>query len=249
MCGIPDILHVDRGSDFTSHHLERTAVALHIRIIHSTVARPQGRGKIERFFGTVNTELLSTLPGQLGPGSRKPLPKLDLPGLDQAIGSFIADYNARTHRELGLSPRDAWIADGWLPRMPESLDELDGLLLTVPKNRTVQRDGIHFQGQRYLAPTLAPFVGHTVTIRYDPRDVSEIRVYEHDTFVCVAIDEAHPNLRLSLRDIEAARRARRRELRRAINERIPALADREEPRQSSPAPRRRRLRTYEEDEP
>uniref|UniRef100_UPI0037BE7018 hypothetical protein n=1 Tax=Helicobacter pylori TaxID=210 RepID=UPI0037BE7018 len=42
--------------------------ALKIRIIHSTIARPQGRGKIERFFSTVNTELLTTLPGHLAPG-------------------------------------------------------------------------------------------------------------------------------------------------------------------------------------
>jgi putative transposase len=72
MCGIPDILHVDHGSDFTSHHLERTAIELHIRLIHSIVGRPQGRGKIERFFGTINTELLAALPGHVGPGSRKP---------------------------------------------------------------------------------------------------------------------------------------------------------------------------------
>lgn len=221
MCGLPDILHVDHGSDFTSHHLEHTAIELHIRIIHSTIARPQGRGKIERFFGTINTELLPTLPGHLGPGNKNPQPTLDLPGLDRAIGGFAAAYNDRPHSEIGISPRDAWVADGWLPRMPESLEDLDGLLLTVPKNRTVQRDGIHFQGQRYLSPTLAPFVGQTVTIRYDPRDFSEIRVYDHDTFVCVAIDEDHPNLRLSLRDIEAARRARRKELRRTINDRIP----------------------------
>ncbi|MGC8035474.1 Mu transposase C-terminal domain-containing protein, partial [Salmonella enterica] len=82
-----------------------------------------------------------------------------------------------------------------------------------------------------------------VTIRYDPRDVSEIRVYDHDTFVCVAVDEAHPNIRLSLRDIEAARRARRHELRRIINDRIPTVAHREEPRLADPAPRRKRLRT------
>jgi len=249
MCGIPEILHVDHGSDFTSNHLERTAIDLHIRLIYSTIARPQGRGKIERFFGTINTELLASLPGHLGPGSRKPQPSLDLPRLDQAIGAFIATYNERPHQELGHSPRDAWVSDGWLPWMPDSLELLDGLLLTVPKHRTVQRDGIHFQGQRYLAPTVAPFVGHTVTIRYDPRDISEIRVYDHDTFICVAIDEAHPNLRLSLRDIESARRARRRELRRTINERIPALVTREEPRQTASTPRRRRLRTYEEDEP
>ncbi|MDQ0078653.1 DDE-type integrase/transposase/recombinase [Arthrobacter oryzae] len=75
MCGLPDILHVDHGSDFTSHYLERTAIELHVRIIHSTIGRPQGRGKIERFFGTINTEVLSTLPGHLGPGNRKPRPR------------------------------------------------------------------------------------------------------------------------------------------------------------------------------
>ncbi|GAB3045095.1 Mu transposase C-terminal domain-containing protein [Sediminivirga luteola] len=247
MCGIPDVLHIDHGSDFTSHHLEYTAAALKIRMIFSTIGRPQGRGKIERFFGTLNTELLSTLPGYLAAGT-KPKPSLDLAALDQAIGGFITVYNERTHREIGTSPKTAWIADGWLPRMPETLDELDGLLLTVPKHRTVQRDGIHFQGQRYLSPTLAPFVGHPVTIRYDPRDVSEIRVYDHDTFVCVAIDEAHPNQRLSLREIETARRARRRQLRKDLNDRIPRIAAREKPRTTAPAIRRSKLRTYEEDE-
>jgi putative transposase len=247
MCGIPDILHVDHGSDFTSRHLEHTAIALYIRIIYSTVGRPQGRGKIERFFRTINTELLASLPGHLAPRSQ-PTAALTLPRLDAAMASFIAEYNQRVHREIGISPRDAWVGDGWLPRMPESLDQLDGLLLTVPKLRTVQRDGIHFQGQRYLAPTLAPFVGRTVTIRYDPRDLSEIRVYDHDTFVCVAVDEAHPNDRLSLADIEQARRARRRQLRAAINDRIPVTAARAEVR-DAPAPptRRRKLRTYEED--
>ena len=248
MCGLPDVLHIDHGSDFTSHHLEYTAVALKIRMIFSTIGRPQGRGKIERFFGTLNTELLSTLPGYLAPRAKKPTPSLDLTALDHAIAGFITTYNERTHREIGTSPKTAWIADGWLPRMPESLEELDGLLLTVPKHRTVQRDGIHFQGHRYLSPTLAPFVGRPVTIRYDPRDVSEIRVYDHDTFICVAIDEAHPNQRLSLREIETARRARRRQLRKDINDRIPHIADREEPRTTAPATRRSKLRTYEEDE-
>lgn len=247
MCGIPDVLHVDHGSDFTSHHLEYTAIALKIRIVFSTTGRPQGRGKIERFFGTLNTELLAALPGHLAPGAKPPTPSLDLSALDQAIGGFITEYNERTHRELGTSPKTAWIAEGWLPRMPETLEELDGLLLTVPKHRIVQRDGIHFQGQRYLSPTLAPFVGRPVTIRYDPRDVSEIRVYDHDTFICTAIDEAHSNQRLSLREIESARRARRRQLRQDLNERIPRIADREEPRSTAPVARRPKLRTYEED--
>lgn len=248
MCGLPDVLHIDHGSDFTSRHIEYTAVALKIRLVYSIVGRPQGRGKVERFFGTVNTELLSALPGHLTPAAPSPKPQLTLAELDQAIAGFVTEYNERTHREIKQSPKTAWKGDGWLPRMPDSLDQLDGLLLTVPKNRIVQRDGIHFQGQRYLSPTLAPFVGQPITIRYDPRDVSEIRVYDHDTYICTAIDEDHPNQRLSLRDIETARRARRRQLRKEINDRIPRAAAREEPRAEPPAPRRVKLRTYEEDD-
>lgn len=248
MCGLPDVLHVDHGSDFTSRHLEYTAIALKIRLVYSIVGRPQGRGKVERFFRTVNTELLVTLPGHFASGARSPKPKLALAELDQAVSGFIAEYNERTHSEIGQSPKSAWKGEGWLPRMPDSLNQLDGLLLTVPKNRVVQRDGIHFQGQRYISPTLAPFVGQTVTIRYDPRDVSEIRVYDHDTYVCVAVDEDHPNQRLSLHEIETARRARRRQLRREINDRIPRATVREEPRTEPAAPRRAKLRTYEEDE-
>ncbi|MDN5746147.1 MAG: Mu transposase C-terminal domain-containing protein, partial [Nocardioidaceae bacterium] len=251
MCGIPDVLYVDHGSDFTSHHLEYTAIALKIRIIHSTVARPQGRGKIERFFHTINTEVLATLPGHLTPGHPHAVPTLELTGLDRALGEFVGQYNERTHAAIRTSPKMAWIGEGWLPRLPESLEELDGLLLRVSKHRTVQRDGIHFQGQRYLSPTLASFVGRTVTIRYDPRDLSEIRVYDHDTFVCTAVDEAHPNQRYSLHDIETARRTRRRQLRKDINDRIPTTPRPPADPPTPPAPARRsrkRLKTYEEDE-
>ena len=57
---------------------------------------------------------------------------------------------------------------GWLPRLPESLAELDLLLLTVAAPRKVQHDGIHLFGLRYFSITQAAFVGELVTIRYDP---------------------------------------------------------------------------------
>src|SRR3712207_7225201 len=46
------------------------------------------------------------------------------------------------------------------------------------KARRVHRDGIWFQGLRYLDLTLAAYVGEAVTIRYDPRDLAEIRVFQ-----------------------------------------------------------------------
>ena len=50
-----------------------------------------------------------------------------------------------------------------------------GLLPSGP--RTVRRDGVRFQGLRYQHPTMAGHVGDAVTIGYDPRDLSEIRVF------------------------------------------------------------------------
>ncbi len=61
-----------------------------------------------------------------------------------------------------MPPRARWEASAFLPRMPDSLEQLDLLLLTVAKGRQIQRDGIRFQGYRYIDPTLAAYVGETV---------------------------------------------------------------------------------------
>ena len=251
MCGIPEVLYVDHGSDFISNRLTATAVDLHIRLIHSAVARPQGRGKVERFFGTVNTELLAGLPGHIVPGHTWPTPSLSLAELDTALEGFVATYNERTHSELGASPRAAWIAEGWLPRLPEALEDLDGLLLTVAQTRIVRRDGIHFQGLRYISSTLAGYVGRSVVIRYDPRDITEIRVFDHDVFICKAVNQDHHDQKVSLKEIQAARNARRRTLRQGINERITVVATHSTqppPATETATPRRwRKLKVYRED--
>ncbi|WBL18440.1 hypothetical protein [Citricoccus sp. NR2] len=46
------------------------------------------------------------------------------------------------------------VAEGWLPRLPDSLAQLDGFLLTVPTTSVAQRDGIHFEGVRFTETTL-----------------------------------------------------------------------------------------------
>ena len=45
ICGIPEVLYTDHGSDFTSQHIEQVAADLKIRLIFSTVGKPRGRGK------------------------------------------------------------------------------------------------------------------------------------------------------------------------------------------------------------
>ena len=48
-----------------------------------------------------------------------------------------------------------------LSRMPESIEQLDLLLLTVAKARKVRNDEIHFLRMRYVDATLAAYVGES----------------------------------------------------------------------------------------
>ena len=222
VCGIPGAFHVDHGSDFTSAHLEQVMADLKIRAYFSLPGQPRGRGKVERIFGTINQMCLPGLPGYAPRGTpdRAGQARLTLAELDEAIGTFIREvYNLTPHGETGIPPQQRWEAGAFIPRMPDSLEQLDLLLLTVAKPRKIHPDGIHFQGLRYLDPVLAAYVGDTVIIRYDPRDMAEIRVFTGAGFLCRAICPELAGTTISLKDITAARNARRRGLARGLRER------------------------------
>ena len=150
-----------------------------VRLVFSLPGRPRGRGKVERYLDTINQMCLAALPGYAPRGTkdRAGQATLSLAELDAALGAFIVTvYNHRVHSETGQPPQARW-KSRHLPRLPESLEQLDLLLLTVAKPRKIHPDGIRFQGLRYLDPVLAAYVGETVIIRYDPRDLAEIRVF------------------------------------------------------------------------
>jgi len=103
----------DTAAKFAKNELEQVAAELRIELVFSAVARPQGRGKIERIFGTVNTELLPELPGHLTEGKTRRPPALSLSDLDQALGHFlVGTHNVRRHSEIGMTPNAAWRGDG-----------------------------------------------------------------------------------------------------------------------------------------
>jgi putative transposase len=219
VCGIPEVLYTDHGTDFTSKHLEQVTADLKIRLIFSNIGRPRGRGKIERFFGSLAQVFLCDLPGY-APGSQKARPMLTLTQLGEELESYLLGrYMGTPHSTTGVAPQERWQAGGFLPNMPESLEQLDLLLLMVARTRTVHQDGIRFAGFRYLSPTLAAYVGEQVIIRYDPRDMGEVRIFYRDRFLCRAICQELAGDTVSLREITHARDARRQQLRQTLNER------------------------------
>jgi putative transposase len=220
ICGLPTTFYTDHGSDFTSHHLEQVGVDLKIALVFSEAGMPRGRGRIERFFRTINQRLLCGLPGYTPAGAPAGKTLLTLSAFEAHLQHFILEqYHQCPHSETGVPPQTRWAAGGFLPRLPESLEQLDLLLLTVAKSRKVRQDGIHFQGFCYLDTTLAAYVGEHVIIRYDPRDMAEIRVFHNHRFLCRAICTELAGEIIALREIIQARTHRRKALRHTLQER------------------------------
>src|SRR6478736_3059859 len=126
VCGLPAVLYSDHSGDFTSDHIAQVCADVKVQLIHSTPGKPRGRGKVERLFGTITTELLPTLAGHIPPSNHgKPVtpPALALSQLDAVIGMYLVDdYHRRVHPETGEPPVKRWLAGGWLPRMPDTLE-------------------------------------------------------------------------------------------------------------------------------
>jgi putative transposase len=229
--------------------MDQVCADLHVQLVHSTAGQPRGRGKIERFFKTVNQLLLPGLPGHLVNGLPATPPKLTLAQLDDALHRFVVDdYHTRIHSETKQAPRERWEAGGFLQRMPERPEELDLLLLTVATPRKVHQDGIRFQGLRYMDLNLAAFVGESVIIRYDPRDLGEIRVFHQGQFLCRAVCAELATTSITLKELQAARNKRRRALRSEIVDRrsvVEQLLVTRAPEQARPAaPAGPRLKRY-----
>lgn len=225
VCGIPDVFYTDNGGDYRSSHMEQVSADIKMRLVFSIPGRPQGRGKIERFFETVNQLFLCDQPGY-APNGKFPLggAGLTLKEFDSRFNNWLlGQYHTKVHSETGVSPKQRWESAGFLPRLPESAESLDLLLLTVARPRRIQRDGIHFHGFRYMSATLAGYVGEDVFIRYDPRDMAEIRVYQRDAFLCRATCQELSGVTVSLREITSARNRRRRELDKTLTDRKKTL--------------------------
>lgn len=208
ICGIPQTFYTDHGSDFTSKRLEQVALDLKFNLLFSWVGIPRGRGKIERFFKTVNQLFLSELPGYLGHKNTKPL--LTMVEFEKQLRHFLIDnYNHREHSTLKTTPNKRWNQEHFLPRLPVSLAALDLLLLEVPQTRKVHADGIHFLTLHYSDPDLTAYIGETVLLRYTPHDLAEVRVFYRQQFLCTAIAQEISAYTVDIKELDTARQQRK----------------------------------------
>ena len=178
--GVPASVYVDNGSAFVDAWLLRACAKLAVRLVHSTPHRPQGRGKIERFFRTVREQFLvevadSSAEDLTAVGSDHAAALMELNRLFTAW--VEVEYHRRIHTETGQTPLQRWEA-GWTrlgrtAAMPTSADLTEAFLWaeyrTVTKTATVSLHGNTYQVQ-------AALVGRKVELMFSPFDLEKLQV-------------------------------------------------------------------------
>jgi putative transposase len=162
--GVPKRIYVDNGAPFVSHQLQRICAVLGIQLVHSRPGRPQGRGKIERFFATVRSQFLVEIADD------------QLATLDELNDLFTAwvetRYHHRPHRETSQSPLERFTAAG-IPEVPTPAQLREAFLWsetrTVTKTAMVSLHGNHYE----VDPAL---VGRRVQLVFDPFDLEHLEV-------------------------------------------------------------------------
>src|SRR5579863_1796720 len=168
--GVPEHVYVDNGSAFVDSWLMRACARLGIKLVHSAPGRPQGRGKIERFFRTVNGEFTV----EIAAGDGKPGREVsDLAEMNRLFTAWVENvYHRRVHSETGMAPLARWMAGAPFP-VPSPGDLADAFRWA--EWRTVAKTGlVSLHGNRYqVDPALA---GCKVELVFDPFDLSFLRV-------------------------------------------------------------------------
>lgn len=225
VCGIPEKFYSDCGKDYLSNHIDQVSIDLNFETIQTEPGEPDGKGKCERFFLTVKETLLATLPGYFPEGHGEVSPVLTLQQLETRFRAWlVGEYLTNVHSETNMPPKERWENFPFVPRLPDSIEQLDLLLMTVATTRKVRRDGIRFGRYRYYDAGLNGHVGEDVTIRYDPRDMGEIHVFANDTLLCRASCFELSGKRTSLKETIQARKHEAK-LQRKLLEELLAVAD------------------------
>ena len=185
--GVPRKLYVDNGPSFRSHRLQIGCASLQVGLSYARPYRPQGKGKIERFFRTVRGQFLVELPRELS-----------LEELNSRFSDYIENtYHTRQHGSTGETPLERYQKDAKaLRKAPGELPEYfrKKEVRTVNNDRTVRLGGLLFEAPLGL-------VGMQVTLRFESYQRVEVFVDESSKGFLKALD-VHVNARVKREAVE-----------------------------------------------
>ncbi len=189
--GVMDSLVVDNAKHYWSESLEDAALELNFLIEYSPVRAPWYKAAVERFFGTINRQLLHHQPGTTFSNifAKKDYdPKknavISLETLLKLIHIFIVDiYAQEVHDFDGFDdvPARRW-EEGIIefpPMLPTKAQDLHVLIGQI-EWRTISNNGVELFGLRYncdeLATLRSELKGSKAKVKLNPNDLALVHV-------------------------------------------------------------------------
>jgi putative transposase len=180
--GLPRKLYLDNGAAFRSKHLAHVAASLGIALIHARPYKPQGKGKIERYFRTVRMQFLPGFRGK------------NLGDLNEAFDLWLNDiYHQRKHSSTGQSPFERFTAHMECLRVaPKDLKDY----FRKPDWRRVARDRtVVLNGRLYEAPV--DLIGKQVLLLFHRHQPEQVEIfYDQQSYGFLKLLDLHVNARV-----------------------------------------------------
>jgi len=146
--GLPEALYTDQGKIFTGSQLKIVCANLGIRLLHARPYAAWSKGKIERFFRTLQESFLSELSFE---------PATELEQLNNRLWNWIENtYHRRTHAALGgKSPLERFssvrlrpLPENWQALFYERIKRRVRLDATVSLEAQLWEVPVHLRGRQ-----------------------------------------------------------------------------------------------------
>jgi transposase InsO family protein len=159
--GLPRKIYSDNGAAFRSHHVEHTMASLGIALIHARPYKPQGKGKIERFFRTVRSDFLTGFKGDT------------LYDLNQAFDLWLNEiYHQRKHSSTGQTPFARFTAK--MECLRPAPDNIKDHFRKAARRKVAKDRTISLNGRVFEAPVA--LIGNQVTVLFHEDDPEKAEV-------------------------------------------------------------------------
>ncbi len=213
--GIPQAVHVDNGRDFRSDAFQSACADWGISIEYRPPGRAHYGGHIERLIGTT-MGAVHVLPGttQSSPKNRGDYDSSDnaaitMEEFEDWLHLEICRYHNTRHGGLGRAPLAAWADLGGDGAGRKVVDTEAFRISFLPfERRRLARTGIKLFSVGYWSDAFGPMIGRgvgKVTVKYDPRDMSQIWAVNDEGRTIVARYKNLSRPRISLWESRRAR--------------------------------------------
>lgn len=213
--GVMKMVHADNAKEFRGQMMQKFVRYAQTTLVNRKVKTPRYGPHIERYFGKL-AQSVKHLPGATGSNIRERAKKLDprktasltLNELELYLLSVIKEHLNTPQTELGMTPLEKWKSFFFdretgrqIQKLPAEADDLQRMrkeLLPIEKRKLlhygVQWDSLHYDSEALVVVRQrnAKNPKRDFIVRRDPRDLSEIYVWDEESKIYLTVPLRNP---------------------------------------------------------